>query len=139
MSNGMRFDTAINKFCMQAATGEFLTVWTTAMDQVRPYLDLNDAIGAISYVAGQRLFDGEIYNVVTLNSSVRDIFSIIREMQPGLRMELMSSRAMNAFSYQVSGARLTAKGFVYSGDLRSQIAIIMESLKSGKKYVTDQV
>jgi len=41
-SPGMRFHTAVNKFCWQASLGQQLTVWKTALHQVRPYLDLED-------------------------------------------------------------------------------------------------
>ena len=35
-SPGMRFHTAVNKFCWQAAMGQPITVWNTAYDQKRP-------------------------------------------------------------------------------------------------------
>src|SRR5262249_21123127 len=40
-SPGMRFHTAVNKFCWQAVVGEPLSVWRTALHQRRPYLDLS--------------------------------------------------------------------------------------------------
>ncbi|MDB4912722.1 MAG: nucleoside-diphosphate sugar epimerase, partial [Gemmatimonadetes bacterium] len=43
-SIGMRFHTAINRFVWQACTGRPVTVWTTAMNQLRPYLHLDDAV-----------------------------------------------------------------------------------------------
>ena len=43
VSNGMRFHTAVNKFCWQAVMGQEISVWETAYDQSRPYLDLFDA------------------------------------------------------------------------------------------------
>ncbi len=36
VSPGMRFHTAVNKFCWQAVTGQPITVWRTALHQVRP-------------------------------------------------------------------------------------------------------
>ena len=36
-SPGMRFHTAVNKFCWQAVNRQPITVWRTALDQVRPY------------------------------------------------------------------------------------------------------
>ena len=38
VSPGMRFHTAVNKFCWQAVMGIPLTVWRTAQYQKRPYL-----------------------------------------------------------------------------------------------------
>ena len=48
-SIGMRFHTAVNKFCWQAVIGQPITVWRTALHQYRPYLDLKDAVKAIVY------------------------------------------------------------------------------------------
>ena len=41
-STGIRFHTAINKFCLQACMNENLTIWKTAYNQRRPYLGLDD-------------------------------------------------------------------------------------------------
>ena len=49
-SPGMRFHTAVNKFCWQATMGQPVTVWNTAYDQKRPYLDLQDASRVISFI-----------------------------------------------------------------------------------------
>ena len=72
-SIGMRFHTAVNKFCWQAVMGQPLTVWKTALHQHRPYLDLGDAVKAINFIIQKKLYDGRIYNVVTTNSSVSNI------------------------------------------------------------------
>ena len=53
-SIGMRFHTAVNKFCWQAVMGQPLTVWTTAMHQYRPYLDLDDAVAAIKVYRSEK-------------------------------------------------------------------------------------
>ena len=53
ISPGMRFHTAVNKFCFQASIGEPLTVWRTAYDQMRPYLYLNDAMKAFRLIINQ--------------------------------------------------------------------------------------
>ena len=49
-SKGMRFHTAINKFCYQAATGIPLTIWRQNYNQVRPYLGIYDAVNSISLI-----------------------------------------------------------------------------------------
>ena len=77
ISQGIRFHTAVNKFCWQAVMKQPITVWTTAYDQKRPYLDLIDASNAFSFVIDNELFNGEIYNVLTLNATVRQIVETI--------------------------------------------------------------
>ena len=58
-SPGMRYHTAVNKFCWQAVMKQPLSIWRSAYDQKRPYLDLVDAIRAIAFVVKQDLFDGQ--------------------------------------------------------------------------------
>jgi UDP-glucose 4-epimerase len=121
-SPGMRFHTAVNKFCWQAVMGEALTVWSTAYDQKRPYLDLCDAARAIAFVIRQDLFDGRIYNVLTQNTTVRQIVDVIREFVPELQIRFVDNQIMNQLSYEVSRDRLAAQGFTFVGDLRRGVA-----------------
>jgi nucleoside-diphosphate-sugar epimerase len=120
-SPGMRFHTAVNKFCWQAVMGQPITVWRTAYDQKRPYLDLVDASRAISFILRHDLFDRRIYNVLTLNATVRQIVDTIREFVPGLEVGFVDSKIMNQLSYEVSCERFVGCGFRFVGDLRRGI------------------
>ena len=40
ISPGMRFHAAISKFCFQASTDQSISVWKTALNQKRPYLNI---------------------------------------------------------------------------------------------------
>lgn len=116
-SPGMRFHTAVNKFCWQAVMGQPITVWSTAYDQKRPYLDLFDASRAMSFIIRNDLFDGRIYNVLTQNATVRQIVDTIREFVPELEVTFVDNRIMNQLSYEVSCERFTSQGFTFAGDL----------------------
>lgn len=116
-SPGMRFHTAVNKFCWQAAMGQPITVWSTAFNQKRPYLDLFDATRAIIFVIRRDLFDGSIYNVLTQNATVENIVERIRLFIPSLRVNFVDSKIMNQLSYEVSNERFISEGFVFAGDL----------------------
>ena len=107
-SPGMRFHTAVNKFCWQSIMGQPLTVWRTAMDQKRPYLDLNDAAQVISMMINQDLFDNQIYNVLTANFTVRDIIKVIKSFVPNLTVSFVESPIMNQLSYEVIFEKLQA-------------------------------
>lgn len=122
VSPGMRFHTAVNRFCWQAAMGRPLTVWRTAYEQKRPYLDLTDAVRAIAFVIGRDLFDGGIYNVLTLNATVRDVVDALRETVVAVEVSFVDSPIMNQLSYEVSSRRFRDRGFVFSGDIRRGIA-----------------
>ena len=129
-SPGMRFHTAVNKFCWQAVMGQPITVWSTAYDQKRPYLDLFDASRAITFIIRNDLFDGRIYNVLTLNASVRQIVDCIREFVPDLQVTFVDSRIMNQLSYEVSCNRLESKRFSFSGNLRRGIGQTISLLRN---------
>lgn len=130
ISSGMRFHTSVNKFCWQAIMGQPLTVWRTAYDQKRPYLDLTDAGRAIAFVIAEKLSDGQIYNVLTVNATVRQIIDTIRSFESEVQLTTVDSPLMNQFSYEVSCAKLRNKGFVSCGDLRRGIGDTMALLRA---------
>ncbi|MCB2107413.1 MAG: SDR family oxidoreductase [Rhodobacteraceae bacterium] len=117
ISPGMRFHTAINKFCWQAATGAELTVWSSAYDQKRPYLALDDAYRAIAFFIDRELWDGRVYNVVTSNHTVRDVISRISARVPDLQVKFVDVPIMNQLSYEVRNTRLDSLGFEFLGSL----------------------
>ena len=129
-SPGMRFHTAVNKFCWQAVMGQPITVWTTAYDQKRPYLDLLDASQAIIYIIKNNIFDGQIYNVLTHNSTVRQVVDTIKVFVPNLEIDFVDNRIMNQLSYEVLCDRFKSKGFVFSGNLRRVIEETIDLLKN---------
>jgi nucleoside-diphosphate-sugar epimerase len=129
-SIGMRFHTAVNKFIWQACVGEPLTVWRTALDQKRPYLDLHDAVRALKFVVARRLFDNGVYNVLTDNFTVRDIVEAIREHVPDVEIKLVDSRIMNKLSYTVDRAKFESRGFRFEGNFRRSIGDSIAQLKA---------
>tara|TARA_B100001964_G_scaffold222165_1_gene266837 strand:- start:2047 stop:2988 length:942 start_codon:yes stop_codon:yes gene_type:complete len=129
-SPGMRFHTAVNKFCWQAVMGQPITVWSTAYDQKRPYLDLFDAARAITFIIRKDLFDGRIYNVLTHNADVRQVVDTVREFVPDLQVSFVDSKIMNQLSYEVSCERFMAEGFVFSGNLRRGIGDTVNLLRN---------
>lgn len=129
-SPGMRFHTAVNKFCWQAVMGISLSVWSTAYDQKRPYLDLVDAARAVALILREDLFDGCAYNVVTLNATVRQVVDMLREFVPNLEVALVNNRIMNQLSYEVSCERFARAGFRPCGDLRRGIGETVALLRT---------
>ena len=117
VSPGMRFHTAVNKFCWQAVTGRPLTVWRTALHQERPYLDLGDAVAALRFITERRVFDGRVYNIVSLNATVNDVVSTIATYVPRVNVEYTESPIMNDVSYYVANRRFASLGFEFTGTL----------------------
>jgi UDP-glucose 4-epimerase len=131
-SPGMRFHTAINKFCWQAVMGQPLTVWSTAKNQKRPYLALSDAIRAITYFMKKKLYDGEVYNVLTNNLTVNSIVEIIGEFIPNIAIDYVDSEIMNQLSYEVSNQKILNVGFGSTGSIRENIIETINLLRLRK-------
>ena len=121
ISPGMRFHTAVNKFCWQAAMCQPLTVWRTALYQKRPYLTLDDAIGAYRFIIDNKLFDNRVYNILTDNLTVDQVIRTISKYVSNLSIKYVDTEIMNQLSYEVSGQRFRAKGFRYLGSMEESI------------------
>jgi nucleoside-diphosphate-sugar epimerase len=122
VSEGMRFHTAVNKFCFQVATGQPISVWRTALDQKRPYLALSDANRAVAHVILNSLFIGEIYNVVTNNHTVREIITSIKNSTTKeCEIDFVDSKIMNQLSYEVSSEKFHSTGFTFQGNLQKDV------------------
>jgi nucleoside-diphosphate-sugar epimerase len=134
-SLGMRFHTAVNKFCWQATLREPVSVWETAYEQLRPYLDIADATKLIFFLIEKRLFHQKTYNAVTRNASVRDIVDIISEEIGEVEIKFVKSSIMNQLSYEVTAEKITAKGFEFSGDLSRGIKDTLLQLESIRNQI----
>jgi UDP-glucose 4-epimerase len=128
-SIGMRFHTAVNKFCYQAANGIPLTVWRTAQHQFRPYLSLTDASNSIVHVISNKLYGGAIYNVLTANATVDQIIETINiEFGKICEVEFVESKIMNQLSYEVSSEKFQKTGFKFVGSLANDVGDTMKLL-----------
>ena len=132
-SVGMRYHTAVNKFCWQAVMKQPLAIWKSAYDQKRPYLDLIDAIRVIGFVISRDVFDGRVYNVLTLNATVREIVDCIREFVPTVQLSFVNSPIMNQMSYEVSCARILERGFTFAGDIRRGVGETLALLETANR------
>lgn len=127
-SPGMRFHTAVNKFIFAAATGQPLTVWSDAVDLVRPYLALEDAVAAFQFFLNRPEAAGQIYNVVSLNATIERIIDIVRRNVPSVEVEYTNARILNQVSYHVDDSKIRELGFFYRGDLAASVKETFEML-----------
>jgi len=130
ISKGMRFHTAVNKFCWQAVFNKPITVWETALGQKRPYLDLGDAVEIIKFILIKDLFDNEINNAATVNCTVQEIIDVIASHVNGINISKIKATIMNDLSYSASNDRLISKGFCFKGDLQKSVAETVSLLKN---------
>ena len=131
-SVGMRFHTAVNKFCWQALLGEPITIWETAYHQKRPYLDIIDACHAIIHVIKNNLYNREIYNILSGNHTVKDISDIIRKFIPDLKEEFIQSPIMNQLSFEVSSQKFRETGFIFRGSIEKSLQEYFKTMHFNK-------
>ena len=134
-SIGMRFHTAVNKFCWQACMGQPITVWRTALHQKRPYLDLGDAVRALDFVIKTDRFDNQVYNVLTENATVSEFVELIRTQVPDLQVEFVDAQIMNQLSYTVANAKFKALGFRFEGSLAKGIDATIQLIRGARQIV----
>ena len=133
VSQGMRFHTAVNRFCWQAVVKQPLTIWETALDQKRPYLSLEDAVYAFAWIIKNNLFNGETYNIVTGNHTVRQVVSMIEGCNGACEISLVKHVIMNQLSYEVLSDKFKATGFSFSGSLEKGIGDTVQLIKNASK------
>ena len=130
ISPGIRFHTAVNKFCWQAVMRQPLTVWRTALNQKRPYLVLNDAVEAITFIMKKKLFDRRTYNVLTENRTVKSIIQDIQQYVPKVNIQYVDTKIMNQLSYEVLNHRFKKQGFKFTGQVEKSIEETVQLLKA---------
>ena len=133
-SKGMRFHTAINKFCWQAVLGQPLTVWKTALNQKRPYLGISDAINSIKFFINRDIFQGDIFNVVSSNYTVQEVIDSIQKHVEEVEVNLVETQIMNQLSYEVSTKRIESLGFNFQDDLEQGIEETIKLLKNANNF-----
>lgn len=126
-SQGMRFHTAINKFCYQAALGKSLSIWKSHVDLVRPYLGINDCLRAIELVINNNTMWNQTYNVVTANYSLKEVICCIKKVKD-VDLQLCDSPICGEFSYQTSIDKIKNFGFIPCDNLEIEISKMLQIL-----------
>ena len=109
-SPGMRFHTAINKFCYQAATGKPLTVWRENYEKHRPYLGLEDCFFAVKHLIDNPEHWNQVYNVITDNFKTKTIIDIISK-HINVEKKMVDCPMLNQHTYKVSDQKIRDAGF----------------------------
>ena len=127
----MRFHTAVNKFCFQAAYGQKISIWKSAFNQVRPYLGTHDLYNNLTTLIKNPLLieSGDLLNVVSSNSTPRVITEIIKENIKDVQLEFIEEPIMNQYSYEVLNNRSVEAGFIYSNRIKIDIQETLELLR----------
>ena len=110
VSKGIRFHTAVNKFCLNAAINENIHVYKTALHQYRPYLSLSDALKSFKFCIEKDFFKNDIFNILSGNFTVSQILKMIKKYKKKIYVKLVDAEIMNQLSYHVSKDKIEKEG-----------------------------
>ena len=130
VSKGIRFHTAVNKFCFNAATNKDIHVYKTALNQYRPYLSLKDAFKVFKFSIENNFFKNDIYNALSGNFTVNQIIKKIKKYKKKIKVKLVTSAIMNQLSYHVSQTKLNKEGLTLHSDIEKDIKDTLKLLKN---------
>ena len=128
MSDGMRFHTAINKFCYQAALNKEITIWKKFYNKKRPYLDLNDCVRSIVFIIFNQKIQNETLDIVTINLKLFEIIKTIEKIKK-IKKKFINTKILNQLSYEVDSDRLKRLKFKFRGNLFLSIKKTLNALK----------
>ncbi len=129
ISRGMRFHTAVNKFCLNTILNQEIPVWTNALNQPRPYCSLKDALNAIIKIINYNAFDNQIYNVLTKNYTVGQILNIIKSNKFECKIKKTNTPILNQSFYGVSNKKFSKFKIKMSKGIEKDIAETLNMLK----------
>ena len=121
VSKGMRFHTAINKFCLDASLGKKIKIYKTAFNQFRPYLSLRDAFKIFKFCIERKIFLNETYNVHSGNFTVKEIIQKIKKFKRKIKIEFVKSKIMNQLSYKVNKTKIEKLGIKLNNNIQDDI------------------
>lgn len=126
VSPGMRFHTAINKFCFDAAFNQPIKVYKTAYNQFRPYLSIRDAFRVFKFCIEKDIFNNNIYNALSTNLTVRQVVKMIKKYKKNIKIKFVSSKIMNHLSYHVDNRKLIKLGLNLKSNIQEDVKKTLE-------------
>ena len=121
VSKGIRFHTAVNKFCLNAAINEDIQVYKTALNQFRPYLSLSDALKSFQFCIEKDFFQNDIFNILSGNFTVNQILRMIKKYKKKIKVKLVNAEIMNQLSYHVSKEKIEKEGLHLNHNIENDI------------------
>jgi nucleoside-diphosphate-sugar epimerase len=133
VSKGMRFHTAINKFCLNAALNQNIQIYKTAYNQYRPYLSIKDAFKIFKFCIEKNIFKNDVYNALSGNFTVKQIINIIKKYKKKIKIKFVNSKIMNQLSYFVDDTKIKKIGLVLKSDIKLDIKETLKIFNHLKK------
>ena len=130
VSMGMRFHTAINKFCFCALLGKPLPVWKSMMNKPRPYLSLKDAFKVIKFTIENNFFNNETFNILSQHLTLKKIISFFRKYQKTIRIKHVKSKLINQYSYKISNKKFSQRALILKSNIHHDIKSTLKIFKN---------
>lgn len=130
VSRGMRFHTAINKFCFYAILGKSLPIWKSMLNKPRPYLSLKDAFKVIKFTIENNFFNNDTFNILSQNLTLKKVISYFKEYKKGIKIKYQSSIFVNQYSYKVSNTKFSKIGFALKSKIQDDIKLTLKIFKN---------
>jgi UDP-glucose 4-epimerase len=130
VSQGIRFHTAVNKFCLNAAINESISVYKTALHQYRPYLSIKDAFKTFKFCIEKDFFEKDIYNALSGNFTVNQILTKVKKYKKSIKIKFVNSPIMNQLSYHVDDKKLSNRGLKLSNKIENDIKETLNLLRN---------
>ena len=130
VSMGMRFHTAINKFCFCALLGKPLPVWKSMMNKPRPYLSLKDAFKVIKFTIENNFFNNETFNILSENLTLKKIIGYFKKYKKTIKIKYEKSKLVNQYSYRVSSEKFTRKALLLKSNIYHDIKFTLKMFRN---------
>lgn len=130
VSKGMRFHTAINKFCLNASLNEEIQIYKTAYYQYRPYLSIKDAFKIFQFCITKNSFKNQIYNALSGNYKVIEIIKMMNKYKKNIKLKFVKKKIMNQLSYQVDDKKLKNLGLKLNSKIEIDIKETLNIFKN---------
>ena len=130
VSKGIRFHTAVNSFCINAALNEKINVYKNAMDQYRPYLSVRDTFKVFKFCIEKNFFNNDIFNALSGNFTVRQILNKIKKYKKKINIKYVDTPLLNQLSYHVDQSKIQKYGLKLNADITLDIKNIINLFKN---------
>ena len=130
VSKGIRFHTAVNSFCLNAAINEKIRVYKNAMDQYRPYLSIRDSFKVFKFCFEKNFFKNDIFNALSGNYTVRQIINKIKKYKKKVSINFVDTPLLNQLSYHVDQAKIKKNGLKLKSDITIDIKNTLDLFKN---------
>ena len=130
VSNGMRFHTAINKFCLNAIIKKPIPIWKGMLYKERPFLSLNEAFKVIKFTVDKNFFNNQIYNIVSQNIELSKIIKFLKKNIKDIKIKFVCSKLTNYCSYKVCCEKFNSNAFKLKANIFKDITATLKIFKN---------